>query len=262
MKRHDKIALVTGAARGIGQAFAERLAQDGATVVAIDLARSDDTVARITQGGGRAVAHVADVSSPADTERVKNAVLDEFGRLDILVNNAGWATSDTMHSLSFDIWKKMFGINVDSVFLYAQAFAPVMAQRGWGRIVNMCSNTLGLNSPVAPHYVASKGAVLGLTRSLASTYGDQGITVNAISPGLTRTPGTEDLMSHEGVGQMVGAGADTPPDMFDMFAKLQAIKRSGRPSDLCGAMSFFASDDAAFITGQNLIVDGGLLRAI
>ena len=258
-KLSGKTALVTGAGRGIGQAFAERLAADGANIVLVDQYPAADTQLLIEAQGRSCLTLQADVSRPEDVERVRQAVEHRFGGVDILVNNAGMVTEDNFETLTYASWKRIFEVNVDSVFLFTKAFAPVMQQRGWGRVVNMCTIMLALNVPDFPHYVASKGAVLGCTRAFASALGVHGITVNAISPGYIRTPGTEAI----GVGSMAEAGNAPPPvDRFAMAAMMQAVKRGGVPHDLVGAMAFLVCEDASFMTGQNLIVDGGSVRCV
>jgi 3-oxoacyl-[acyl-carrier protein] reductase/(S)-1-phenylethanol dehydrogenase len=150
-----------------------------------------------------------------------------------------------MDGMSFDDWRRVFAINVDSMFLTTQAFTPRMKERGWGRVVNMTSNAIALVIPGFTHYVASKMAVVGFTRGLATELAEFGITVNAIGPSLVRTATTE-------------AG---PAAFFDVVPQMQAIKRVQVPADLAGTLAFLASDDAAFITGQTVYVDGGLVRA-
>lgn len=252
-----KAALVTGAAQGLGRAFAVRLAADGADVVLVDVVPADGTAQMIEQCGRRALALIGDVSSPDDVERIRGAVTDAFGGIDILVNNAGCLTEDNFDTLDYASWRRVFAVNVDSVFLFTKAFAPGMRARGGGRIVNLCTIMLALNVPHFPHYVASKGAVLGATRAFASALADDGITVNAISPGQIRTPGTEAL----GQGVYENGGGNGP-DRFALAAAMQSIKRVGLPRDLVGALAFLVSDEAGFITGQNLIVDGGTVRAV
>lgn len=251
-----KTALVTGAARGLGQAFAERLAADGADIVAVDQHPAAETQRQVEAQGRAWLGLTGDVSSPSDVDRIRAAVEDRFGGVDILVNNAGMLTEDSFATLNFANWKRVFEVNVDSVFLFTKAFTPVMQARGWGRVVNMCTIMLALNVPDFPHYVASKGAVLGCTRAFASALGDHGITVNAISPGQIRTPGVEELA--DGVMSKQQPGFDR----FAFAASMQAIKRVGVPKDLVGAMAFLVSEEAGFITGQNMIVDGGAVRGV
>ena len=176
-----------------------------------------------------------------------------FGRCDILVNCAGIYPNEPLEKISFADWRRVLSINLDSVFLLSAAFAPGMKQRQWGRIVNMASSTLGSVVAGFVHYVASKGGVVGITRALASELGPHGVTVNAISPGLTRSPGTLIRAPRPGMASM--------EDEFALAATMQAIKRPEVPADLVGTLSFLTSDDAAFITGQTLHVDGGRVRA-
>jgi (S)-1-phenylethanol dehydrogenase len=249
----DKVAVITGGANGIGQAFAKRLAEDGAHVAIADVATGDGTVKLVEQAGREALACTCDVSSPEQVAAMAKEVLGRFGRCDILINCAGIFPQQAFDEMTYADWRRLLAINLDSVFLCASAFVPGMKERRWGRIVNMASSTLGSVVTGFVHYVTSKGGIVGFTRALASELGPYGITVNAISPGLTRTPGT--------VARAPRAGLASMDEEFDAVAQLQAIKRGEVPEDLVGAMAFLTSDDAAFMTGQKLNVDGGRVRS-
>lgn len=248
----DKVAVITGGANGIGQAFARRLAEDGAHVAIADVAPADQTVKLVAQAGRDALACNCDVSSLDSVAAMAKAVETRFGRCDILINCAGIFPQQDFETMTFAEWRRILSINLDSVFLCSSAFVPGMKRRGWGRIVNMASSTLGSVITGFVHYVSSKGGIVGFTRALATELGPYGITVNAISPGLTRTPGTVARKPRPGLASM--------EEEFAQVASVQAIRRPEVPDDLVGAMSFLTSDDAAFITGQTLNVDGGRVR--
>jgi NAD(P)-dependent dehydrogenase (short-subunit alcohol dehydrogenase family) len=249
----DKIAVITGAANGIGQAFAKRLAEDGVHVAVVDIADGAATVNMVEAAGRKAIAMTCDVSSPEAVAALARQVKKQFGRADIVVNCAGVFPQKAFTDMTFADWRKVISTNLDSTFLVSSAFVPGMIERKWGRIVNMASSTLGSVTTGFAHYVASKGGIVGFTRALASDLAAHGITVNAISPGLTRSPGT--------LARMPRAGFATMEDEFLSVAQLQAIKRVEAPEDLVGAVSFLTSDDSAFITGQTLNVDGGRVRS-
>ena len=249
----DKVAVITGGANGIGQAIAQRLAQDGALVAIADIAPADETVNLVAQAGREAIACTCDVTSPEAVKGLADAVERRFGRCDILINCAGIFPQQAFDTMTFADWRRVLSINLDGTFLVTAAFVPGMKQRGWGRIVNMASSTLGSVVTGFAHYVASKGGIVGFTRALATELGPHGITVNAISPGLTRTPGT--------LARKPRAGLASMDEEFAAVATMQAIKRGEVPDDLVGTMAFLTSDDAAFITGQTLNVDGGRVRS-
>jgi NAD(P)-dependent dehydrogenase (short-subunit alcohol dehydrogenase family) len=234
-----RVALVTGAARGIGRACAKRLARDGHELVIVDMGPTDDCVQAIEAAGGVARGEGCDLSS---TEEIQN-LCERVGHVDVLVNNAAHLVRREFGELDIDTWRRIQAVGVDAPFLLCAALVPGMAERGFGRVINILSNTIWDPPPVGVlAYVASKGGLLGFTRALAREVGDSGITVNGVAPGLTRTPAT---------------AADVPQEQFDAVRDGQAIKRTLEPGDIAGAVAFLASDDAAMITGQALRVDGG-----
>jgi 3-oxoacyl-[acyl-carrier protein] reductase/(S)-1-phenylethanol dehydrogenase len=240
-----KIAIVTGGAAGIGRAIAERFSSEGADIAIADLSVPTETEAAITALGRRVISLQVDISQPADVAKFQEAVAQKYGHADILINCAGIYPLKAFDDITYEDWKRIFAINVDSQFLMAKAFVPGMKAQNWGRIVNLTSAVFWLNIPNFVHYVSTKAANIGFTRALASELGDFGITVNAIAPSLVRTATSE---------------ASALSQMYDVVAESQAIKRLQVPADLTGAALFLASDDAAFITGQTLPVDGGAIR--
>lgn len=252
-KLHEgKVAVITGAAMGIGRAYAERLGSEGARVVCVDRLSSAETVQRIERGGGSAIELLCDVGDPDEVGRMEAEVLSRLGGCDILVNNAGISPARSFDEISFEDWRRVMSINLDSQFLTAKAFVPGMRGRKWGRIVNQASDSVALVLTGLVHYIASKTGIIGFTRALATELGNDGITVNAIAPGLIRTPGTE--------AQRGGPNALPNRKGFDMAASQQAIKRPLTTEDLCGALSFICSDGAAMLTGQTIYLNGGHTR--
>ena len=252
-KRHEgKTAVVSGAAAGIGQASAVRLAEEGANVIIADRADAQETLRLIAKVGGKAAAVAVDVGNPASVAALKAEVEKNGGSCDVLVNNAGIYPMQPFDEISFEDWRRVLTVNLDSMFLMTKALTGGMRARHWGRVINIASDTVNLLVPNLVHYITSKGGVIGFTRSLPTEFGAHGITVNAIAPGLTRTPGT--------VNQKIPGGM-TSEALFDMMANTQSIKRGEVAADLVGTVSFLASDDAAFITGQTLYVNGGLTRS-
>jgi len=252
-KKHDgKIAVISGAGSGIGQASAIRLAEEGAEIIIADRSKSEKTLELIAAVGGRATAVECDVSNPASVTALKKTIEKSGSHCDILINNAGIYPMQTFDEISFEDWRRVLSINLDSMFLMTKAFADGMRRRKWGRIVNIASDTVNLVVPGFTHYIASKAGVIGLTRALATEFGQDGITVNAIAPGQTRTPGTESRKEIP--------GGMSQEEFFVVYANMQAIKRVETVSDLVGVVSFLASDDAVFVTAQTIYVNGGLVR--
>lgn len=247
MRLKGKTAIVTGAGSGIGKALAARLAQDGADIVVADLRNHDEAAAEIAKTGARALGVRADVSSEADVARMTEEAIRAFGRIDILVNNA--AMFSVIHvqpfeGISAQEWKRVMEVNTLGVFLCCRAVVPHMRKQGGGRIINLASGTVFKGTPFFLHYVTSKGAVVALTRALAREVGKDNITVNALAPGLTLSEG---VLSHR----------EHVDPVREALLKSRSIQRDEYPEDLVGAVSFLASADAAFMTGQTLVVDGG-----
>lgn len=245
-----RVAIVSGAARGIGRSLAEGLAGRGAHVVAVDVLDPGETASAIAAAGGSCLPLVADVADPDAVTRLAGAVVDATGACDILVNNAARLGTTPFLELDLETFRETLRVNLESQFLMARAFAPGMVERGWGRIVNVASSSLLTSAPGLTAYMASKGGVLGLTSALANDLGRHGITVNAVSPGLTRTPGVE---------ADVAAGI-LPESALEATVATQAIRRPPTAEDLVGLVLFVTGEDAAFVTGQFLVADGGATR--
>lgn len=248
IKLKDRVAIVTGASGGIGNEFCLALAREGARIVAADLSPDDAALARLREVGADATAVRTDVTDADSVGAMADAALTAFGRVDILVNNAGiLPPMKPFDKISDEEWDRVLGVNIKGQWQCCKAVAPGMRDRGYGRIVNISSSTFFEGIPLTAHYVASKGAVIGFTRSLARELSGTGVTVNAICPGLTMTPAVADQMETE-VGSKVR----------EHVIASRIVQRDQFPSDLTGALLFLASDDSAFISGQTLLVDGGV----
>jgi 3-oxoacyl-[acyl-carrier protein] reductase len=243
-----KTAIVTGAATGIGAATATLLAARGARVLAAGLQPEElrETVAAIEAEGGEALAIEADLSDPAQIEAVATRAQAAFGGADILVNNHAIYPLGPWHEADAAEWDAVFATNVRSYFLLAKAVRPQMLARGGGAIVNVASVTFYWGEAGLVSYVASKGAVIGFTRSLAREAGPEGIRVNAVAPGAFPTAATA-----------IHADQDA---LWRGVLEAQSIKRRGEVEDVARAIAFFAGDDSGFVSGQTLLVDGGWMR--
>lgn len=247
MKLKGRTAIVTGAGSGIGRAFATRLAEDGANIVVADINNHDHAAREIGATGARTVGMRVDVSSEADVAAMTESTLQHFGRIDILVNNAAYFSAIEMRpfeKISGSEFMQAMQVNVLGTFFCCRAVVPHMRRQNGGRIINLASGAPLKGNPFFLHYVTSKGAIITMTRALAREVGKDGITVNALAPGFTLSEGI--LKNTEHV------------DMYrDAIIKSRCIPRDEYPRDLVGALSFLAGDDAAFITGQTIVVDGG-----
>jgi len=246
VRLEDKVAIVTGASRGIGRAIAERLAAEGAKVVVnhrASLDQAEEVVSAIHAQGGQAVAIQADVSDFQQAHELAKAAIDEFGRVDILVNNAG-TTRDTLLLLMKEShWDLVVDTNLKSVFNCCKAVARGMVRQRSGRIINITSVAGLAGNAGQTNYAASKAGVIGFTKSLAKELAGRGITVNAVAPGFVPTALTNDL----------------PEDLKQVAIERTPLGRFGEPEEIAAAVAFFASDESSFITGQILSVDGGLV---
>jgi len=247
LRLKDRVAIVTGGATGIGLAIVRRLMDEGASVIIADIKGAQEASDGLSGSNRPVMAVEADVSSEDSVDGMIKRTIDRFGRIDILVNNAAVSASLALkpfEELTVAEWRRVLDVNAIGVFLCCRAVASHMRARKSGRIVNIASGTAFKGAPFLLHYVASKGAVMSMTRSLARELGADNITVNAVSPGYTLSEGNlanaDFLAAHR---QAAIAG--------------RVLQRDAYPEDLVGAVAFLASDDAAFMSGQILAVDGG-----
>lgn len=240
----DRTVIVTGAATGIGQAFAVGCAAQGANVVVADMNAADETVAAVEAAGGRALAVRVDVSDDDSVQAMARAALERFGRIDGLVNNAAYFREVRLtpfEELDPAQWERIFAVNVKGVWQCCKAVMPAMRAQGCGSIVNIASVVAVAGQPGYLHYVATKGAVLAMTKGLAKECGASGVRVNVIAPGFVITDATR----------------DRPLEWQQSFLKARAISREQRPDDLVGTALYLLSDLAGFVSGQTIVVDGG-----
>ena len=239
-----KVTIVTGGARGLGRAYALGLAANGGRVVIADLLDGSPVVAEVTGSGGEAISVTTDVSDEASTVAMAGAAMERFGRVDVLINNAAMFSETTrgpFTDLTVEEWDRTFEVNVRGVWLCTKAVYPHMAAQGAGKIINISSNTCYKGTVGFPHYVASKSALLGLTRSLANELGPDGITVNTVSPDLIPNP---DLRP-----------TDATSDPFVVAGR--ALRRTQEADDMVGTIVYLSSPASDFVTGQSLLVNGG-----
>ena len=243
MRLEERVAIVTGGARHIGAAYCRRLAEEGAAVMIADILDGESLAEEIRSKGGRALSLRVDVSNEQDTNRMALETLKAFGRVDILVNNAAIFINIERHpfyEITAEEWDQVSAVNIKGPFLCAKAVFPKMKEQRSGKIINISSSTAYWGTPNFLHYVASKAALIGMTRSLAREVGEFGICVNAIAPGL---------VEHE--------GQTAPKALTELQLKARSIKRLQTPADLLGTLIFLASSDSDFMTGQTIVVDGG-----
>jgi meso-butanediol dehydrogenase/(S,S)-butanediol dehydrogenase/diacetyl reductase len=250
MRLADTVALVTGGGSGIGRATCQLFAREGARVVAADirLARAEETAALVGEAGGSALAIEVDVADAASVEAMAARALEAFGRVDVLVNNAGVSIGDDILTISEETWDTNLNIVLKSVFLCSKALLPQMLDRRKGAIVNIASVN-GLTGIGEEAYSAAKAGMINLTQNMAVKYGPSGVRVNVIAPGTIRTP-------------IWAARVEQDPRVFDKLSAWYPLGRVGEAEDIAKAALFLASDDAAWITGTTLTVDGGLLAGL
>jgi NAD(P)-dependent dehydrogenase (short-subunit alcohol dehydrogenase family) len=239
----DRVAIISGAASGLGRAAALRLAAEGAKIEILDIKDATETVEAIRASGGVAEAQLCDVTDEAQIKQVVEAIDKRHGKVDILVNNAGILSGRTpWHEITYEEMNRFIQINYLGYFNVSKAVYPLLKKSEHGRVINIASRTYFLANPGQMAYVAAKGAVMGMTRVMAKEMGDDGITVNALAPGMVATPGTETHSNEEA---------------FNRVMMNQAIKKRVTPEHFAGLIAFIASDDAEMITGQMILCDGG-----
>lgn len=244
-----KVAIVTGASQGIGGAIAIGLGKRGYDIVINDIARQEEaakeTAKKIEDAGSATMIALADVSKKSEVDAMARDVLDRFGRLDVIVNNAGILIPGEVDGLPEDAWDQVMDVNAKGAFMVIQSFLPQMKKQKYGRIVNIASIGGKHGAPAQAHYSASKAAMMGFTRVLAQEVAEEGITANCVCPGII-------------LSEMGKINLDDPVLREEWRQKI-AMKRLGNPEDVIGTVAFFASDDSAYVTGQTLNVDGGIV---
>jgi NAD(P)-dependent dehydrogenase (short-subunit alcohol dehydrogenase family) len=237
-----KVVVITGGTGEIGASISRRLVQEGAKVVMADI-REDAGLTTELQAAGGAIFVRTDVTSEDETQRMAAEALAAFGRIDALINNAGLFTAMPWDQLTLAEWRKRMAVNVDGAFLATKAVVPAMTRQGAGKIINIGSDTVWMGTPGFPHYVASKGAVLGFTRAIATELGPRGITSVYVTPTLLDTPGTR---------------AAFQQGHFDYVLSHTPIGKLEKPEDVNGLIVFLCSDEAGFINGAAINIGGGI----
>jgi 3-oxoacyl-[acyl-carrier protein] reductase len=248
-KLDGRVAVVTGAGRGIGAAEAIKMAQEGASVAVLDLSAEagQDTVAAIKKAGGEAVAIACDVSSAKQVGAAFEEVANRFGRIDVLVNNAGLLRDNLLFKMSEDDWDKVLDVHLKGSFLCSQAVQQYMVEQEYGRII-MTSSIVALGNKGQVNYSAAKAGLQAMARTLALELGRFNVTVNAVAPGWIETEMTKEAAERVGI---------TMEDMKERFAKNIPLRRFGKPEDVANVVAFLASDDASYISGETIYVAGG-----
>ena len=247
MRLKDKVAIITGSGRGIGEGIVLRFAEEGAKIIVNDVNEADakNVVDQVKAKGGQAIAVLGSVSDRATVQKMVDTAVKEFGTLDIIVNNAGITRDTILHKMTDDQWNAVIDVNLTGVFYGIQCAARVMREKGYGKIVNI-SSTSALGNAGQLNYSASKAGVIGMTKTAAKELGAKGINVNAIAPGMIWT----DMMKN--------MPPDTIKQMDMMLPFLVPMNRKGSPRDIANLALFLASDESSFITGQIVFCDGGM----
>lgn len=259
----DRVAIVTGSARGMGKAIATQLLEEGCSVVVCDV--DGDTLAETADelgDLGEVLAVETDVTDDEDVAALVDRTIDEFGTVDILVNNVGILGSERpLDEIEMDEWEAVYDVNVEGAVRATKEVLPSMRAQGWGRIVNIASEAGTLPDAFKPHYDSSKAAIINLTKNLSKAYGEEGVLVNAVSPATTYTPLVQDLFEERAEAEDVTIeevrqefiAEDCPNIVFDRLA---------RPEEIADVVAFLASERASYVTGSNYRVDGGSIPSI
>ncbi|WP_181804203.1 SDR family NAD(P)-dependent oxidoreductase [Streptomyces shenzhenensis] len=240
-----RIAVVTGGSAGIGQEIARKLSSEGADIAVADVDAADDTRRFVEENGRRFFGTKVDISDETQVNAFAEEVHDALGRADIVVNNAGIVPFADIDAVTFEQWSRVFAVNVNGAFLMVKAFLEDLKQSDAGRVINITSGVYWVSPPPFVAYVSSKGALNGLTHVLAANLAKHEVTVNAIAPSLVST---------------AAALRNAGEEFFEMTVQMQDLKRRQTPEDVANTVAFIASDEAAFMTGQIVAVDGGLTR--